>query len=94
MSVPTGTPFFKVYTDSELKEKLKYYSKLYGTNQSQVINILVSGWVDEIEKATPIKDAFGMAKKRGHQSRLKPSDKNYREEGKGVCGDLYNKFIQ
>ncbi len=62
MSKHTGTPFFKVYTDSELKEKLKYYSKLYGTNQSQVIKMLVSGWVDEVEKATPIKDTFGMAK--------------------------------
>lgn len=43
MSKHTGTPFFKVYTDSELKEKLKYYSKLYRTNQSQVINTLVMG---------------------------------------------------
>ncbi|MEM1169840.1 MAG: hypothetical protein AAGJ08_12370 [Cyanobacteria bacterium P01_H01_bin.35] len=61
MSKHTGTPFFKVYTDPELKEKLKHYSKLYGTNQSQAINMLVSGWVDGIEKATPIKDTFGIA---------------------------------
>ncbi|MGD1805823.1 hypothetical protein ACP6PL_10345 [Dapis sp. BLCC M126] len=63
MSKHTGTPFFKVYTDSELKEKLKYYSKLYDTNQSQVINMLVSAWVDEIERTTPIRDTFGMAKR-------------------------------
>lgn len=61
MSKRTGTPFFKVYTDSELKEKLKYYSKLYDTNQSQVINMLVSGWVSEIERVTPIRNIFSLS---------------------------------
>lgn len=55
-------PFFKIYTDSELKEKLKYYSNLYGTNQSQVINLLVSGWVDEVEKVTPLRNTFNLLK--------------------------------
>ncbi len=58
MPVPPGKPFFKIYTDSELKEKFKYYCGLYGTNQSQVINALVSDWVGEVEKITPLGDTF------------------------------------
>ena len=49
-------PFFKVYCKPALKEKLKYYSRLYGTNQSEVINMLVSDWLDGIEKTNPLSD--------------------------------------
>ena len=54
-------PFFKVYCKPALKEKLKYYSRLYGTNQSEVINMLVNDWVDGIEKATPLRDNFSFS---------------------------------
>ena len=56
MPAPAGTPFFKVYCKAELKEKLKYYCKLYGTNQSEVINRLVAEWVQSAEDQTPLRD--------------------------------------
>ncbi len=59
--MPSAKPFFKVYTESELKEKLKHYCGLCGTNQSEVINMLVDGWVNEIEKAAPIRDNFSFS---------------------------------
>ncbi|MEM1169239.1 MAG: hypothetical protein AAGJ08_09255 [Cyanobacteria bacterium P01_H01_bin.35] len=61
MSAQRRMPFFKIYCDPTLKEKLKYYSKLYGTNQSEVINMLVDGWVDGVEKITPLRDNFNFS---------------------------------
>ncbi|NET40846.1 hypothetical protein [Okeania sp. SIO2B3] len=55
-------PFFKVYTEPELKEKLKYYSSLYGANQSEVINMLVTEWVKSVESQTPLRDKLEISK--------------------------------
>ena len=55
-------PFFKVYTEPELKEKLKYCSSLYGTNQSEVINLLVTEWVKSVENQTPLRDKLEISK--------------------------------
>lgn len=58
----SGQPFFKVYTDPKLKEKLKYYSSLYSTNQSEVINMLVAEWVKSVENQTPLRDKLEISK--------------------------------